>query len=90
MSTNPSVYTIEKDTDHDYLMNTKTYEISFREAELLPSGIYYDSGTYIIPETDPWFNYFVFEKTYDREFTNKSDYFRKAIIAFADHLQTLI
>ena len=57
-----TIYTIENDTGHGYLVDVKTNKISYREAVLKPSGAYYGDNTYIIPETDPWFNYFVFER----------------------------
>jgi len=89
------IYVIEQDTGHGYLMNVKTNEISFREAKLKPSGIYYEDGTYIIPETDSWFNYFLLEeKILNSKFGKVVDItkpiYYQSYNAFAAHMQKLI
>jgi len=92
LSNDPDIYTIEKDTGHDYLMNVRTHKISFRDANIIPSGIYYARGTYIIPETDPWFNYFVFQQQLKRTLKeiDAGDISHKLVTAFSKHLQSLI
>lgn len=90
-----SIYVIEQDTGYGYLMDVKTNEISFREAKLKPSGIYYEYGTYIIPETDPWFNYFLLEeKILSSEFGKVvsiiTPVYYQSYNAFTAHMQKLI
>ena len=89
------IYTIEKDTGHDYLMNVRTHRISFTGAKIMPSGIYYDRGYYIIPETDPWFNYFIFKQQLihslrEMDVAGDISISYKLVQALSKHLQKLI
>jgi len=42
-------------------VKTYTGKIETRRAKFVRDGVYVDSGVVFIPETDPWFNYYLLE-----------------------------